>query len=202
MIVYGTRSTELEKELVSEKCANCGTQHSILLHVFQKYAHIFWIPFFPIGKTAVSQCGNCKQVLNLKQMPASLSAACENIKPRSKTPIWMFSGLALLAAIIVAAGIGNHQQTKRNTALILTPKSGDIFEVKTKEHQYTLYKVTAMQGDSALIQINQYETNKESGLSDLKRKGATAYSAEIYAFSRAELNQMFKDGEIIDIDRE
>ena len=198
MIVYGTKSKELAKEHLIDKCPNCGTQNSIDMHVFQKYAHVFWIPFFPLGKTGVSECDHCKQVLKLKEMPSSLRTAYDNVKAQTKTPIWTFAGLALVAALITIIIISDKKKAEKNAQLILTPQTGDIFEIKTKDNQYTLYKVNQVVGDSVFVQVNNYETNKITGLDDLKKKD---YSEDVLGFSKAELKQMLDKGEIIDIDR-
>jgi hypothetical protein len=201
MIVYGIRTKQLAKEILTDKCPNCGTQNTVELYVFQKYAHVFWIPFFPSGKAAVSQCSHCKQVLKQKEMPASFRASYENVKLQAKTPIWTFSGLALVAALITIAVISDKKKDERNAKLILAPQKGDIFEIKTKDNQYTLYKVDTIQGDSVLIRPNNYEVNKETGLNDLKRKGETAYSEDLFAIHKKELKEMLESGEIIDIER-
>ena len=78
------------------------------------------------------------------------------------------------------------------------PQSGDIFQIKTKDNQYTLYKVDEVQGDSVFVKANNYETNSASGLDDLKKK---EYSEDILGFTKTELKQMLDKGEIIDIDR-
>lgn len=198
MIVYGSKSKELAKEIVTDKCPNCGAQNSIDMHVFQKYAHVFWIPFFPMGKTGVSQCDQCKQVLKLKEMPSYLKTSYENLKSPTKTPIWMFSGLAL-AAVLVAVGVFfDKKNDEENAKLILIPQRGDIFEIKTQDKQYTLFKVDQVQGDSVFVQVSNYETNKITGLSDLKKKD---YSEEVFGYSKTELKQMLEKGEIIDIER-
>ncbi len=202
MIIYGTRSKQLAKQMVPQKCSNCGTPNSVDLYVFQKYAHVFWIPFFPIGKTGASECSHCKQVLPLKQMPESLSASYEQLRSQEKTPVWMFSGLALLAVLVVAGIVTSKQKDVRNARLIAAPHQGDIFEVRTENRQYTLYKVHDVKGDSAFLQLSTFETNKISGLYDLKRKGEAAYTEELYSFSTAELKEMVKKGEIIDIERQ
>lgn len=198
MIIYGSRSKELAKEILMDKCQNCGKTNCIDMHVFQKYAHVFWIPFFPMGKTGVSQCDHCKQVFKLKEMPASLKASYENLKSNAKTPVWMFSGLALIAVLVTAMVISDKKKGEKNAQLILTPKAGDIFEIKTTDNQYTVYKVDQVQGDSVFIQPSNYEVNKLTGLNDLKKK---EYSSDIFGVSKNDLKKMLEDGEIIDIDR-
>ena len=201
MIIYGSKVKQLATESIADKCPNCGNQN-VQLYAFQKYAHIFWIPFFPIGKTIVSECSHCKQVLKAKDMSSSFALSAQNLKLQLKTPVWTFSGLALVAILISFAVINDKKKDERNAQLILTPQQGDIFEIKTKDNQYTLYKVNGVEGDSVLIRINNYETNKITGLADLKRKGEAAYSEEVFALSRSDLKTMLEKGEVIDIERQ
>ena len=198
MIVYGTKTKERAKEHLIDKCPKCGTQNSIDIHVFQKYAHVFWIPFFPLGKTGVSECDHCKQVLKLKEMPASLRTAYDNVKVQTKTPVWTFSGLALVAALITFIIISDKKKAEKNAQLIVAPQTGDIFKIKTKDSQYTLYKVDHVKGDSVFVQVSNYETNKITGLNGLKKKD---YSVDVLGFSKTELKQMLEKGEITDIER-
>ena len=202
MIVYGTRSSQLAKEMVPQKCTNCGTPNSVDLYLFQKYAHVFWIPFFPIGKTSVSQCNNCKQVLKQNEMPPALQSSYENLRKDYRPPVWMFAGLALVALLIIGATVADKRKNEKNAQLILVPRHGDVFEIKTKSNQYTLYRVQEVRGDSAYLQLNNYETNKMTGLAELKSKGDEAYSDELFSFSTAELKAMLEKGEIMNIERQ
>lgn len=110
MVIYGTRTTELGKEHLIDKCPNCGTQNSIDIYVVQKYAHVFWIPFCPTGKTGVSQCSHCKQVLNRNEMPSHLATRYENLKAQLKTPIWTYLGLAVIAGLFIIAVISDKDK--------------------------------------------------------------------------------------------
>ena len=201
MLIYGSKTTQLAKENVTGNCPNCGTPNAVDLYVFQKYAHVFWIPLFPAGKVTLSQCTHCKQVLKPKEMSSALMDANNHLKAQSRTPVWTFTGLALIAVLITIGVINDKKNDERNAQLILAPKEGDIFEVKTKHNQYTLYKVASVTGESVFLYPNQYETNKLTGLDDLKRKGDNAYTEEALAVSIAELKQMLEKGEIMDIDR-
>ncbi len=201
MIIYGRKAKQLAKESLFDKCPNCSTQNSVDIYVFQKYGHLFWIPFFPMGKTGVSQCNHCKQALSLKQMPDTLRNTYENIKGQTKTPPWMFSGLALVAGLIIIGVINERNKDDRNQALIQSPQSGDIFEVKTGANQYTLYKVEVVKPDSVYLRMSNYETNRSTGLDDIKKKGPDAYSEDLFGYSNDDLKEMLNRGEILDIDR-
>jgi hypothetical protein len=108
MYIIGHKSILLAKEMVQEKCPNCGSNHSLEMEVFQKYVHFFYIPYLPAGKTGVSYCSNCHQALVDKDMPANLKEAYQQLKAKTKIPIWMFSGLVLMILLILYQQ--NHQQ--------------------------------------------------------------------------------------------
>ena len=201
MIVYGQKAKVLATETLTEKCPNCGAIASVQLSVVQKYVHVFWIPFIPLGKTGISECGNCKQVLKLKSMPQSFKDAYDAFKAQAKTPVYMYIGLTLFAVVIAAAVYQSNQNDKKNAQLIASPKRGDIFEIKANEKKYTLYMVDDVIGDTVYVRANLYETNKRSGLDDLKIKGDTSYAEETLPLFKPALKAMLEKGEIIDIDR-
>ena len=87
---------------------------------------------------------------------------------------------------------------RKNAEYILSPKEGDYYSVKTKDHQYTIYKVNVVDGDSVYVQFNNFESDKYSGMHQLKNKG---FSEDLYGFSKSELKEMFDNGEIMDIER-
>lgn len=201
MIIYGSRATELASQPIPDKCTNCGTTNSLRMNIFQKYAHVFWIPFFPIGKAAFTDCENCKQVVEKKQFSPGLHERYQNLSINARRPLWTFSGLAMLTAVVVWGVVGSQQTEARNAAIILTPQAGDIYEVKIDYRQYTLYKVDDILGDTVLLLISQYETNKSSGLRDIKKKGSEAYYEDPLPLHKQDLKTMFDEGHIIDIDR-
>jgi len=87
MIIYGSRATQLAHETLSEKCPHCGAGHTTQLFILQRYAHIFWIPMFPIGKVAVTSCSNCKKVTKQREMTDLMRLSSDNLKSQSKTPL-------------------------------------------------------------------------------------------------------------------
>jgi hypothetical protein len=163
---------------------------------------VFWIPLFPFTKTAVSECGNCKQVLKQSEMPSSLQPTYTTLKSQSKTPFWTFAGLGLLIVLIGTSFISSKNKDERNAQLILAPKSGDVFEIKTPDKQYTLYKVDKVEDNTVYIRMNNYEYNLPSGLRKLKEKGESAYNEELFPIEKSTLKEMLESGEILDIDRD
>jgi hypothetical protein len=101
MILYGTKSTKLLVEPIGNQCANCFTIHTMDLYIIQNYAHVFYIPMFPVGKTGISQCNHCRQVLKLKHMPESLKGTYEKVKKQTHAPMWTWAGATVILAIII-----------------------------------------------------------------------------------------------------
>lgn len=201
MIIYGTRSKQLTHENLMDKCPNCGSLGTSEMYVFQKYAHVFWIPFFPIRKIGVSQCNHCKQVLKENEMSGELKETYNRIKSGTKTPIWTFIGLALLTVLIVSIVISERDKSARIATLVKQPTAGDVYELKTKDNQYTLIRIEGMIGDTVLFRQNQYETNKLSGLDDIRKKGMEAYSTDTFIMTRKELTELYDKGNIENIER-
>jgi hypothetical protein len=199
MIIYGSKSKLLIQEALPDSCPHCGTKNSLTLSVFQKYAHVFWIPLFPMSKIGVSQCDHCKQVLEHKEMPSTLLSAYENLKAQTKTPLWAFSGLVLLAVIIVLAVIQSNKKADENLQFVTAPKVGDIYEVKVENGQYTIFKVNAVKSDSVYVQYSNFQVNKITGLHTLK---SDTYAPDIFGYSKQELRNMLDSGTIYGIDRE
>lgn len=101
MIIFGTRSASLKASQEEDyDCNYCKTEKSVRFYFFQRYIHIFWIPFIPIGKTGSSVCSHCKQVLEVQQMPESQKQTFISIKKDLKTPLSYKIALILLIALI------------------------------------------------------------------------------------------------------
>jgi len=200
MIVYGTRAVLQKTEYIYDACPSCRATNSVQMNVYQRYAHVFWIPFFPIGKTGVSVCESCRQVLQVKQMPESLKPAYENVKSNTRIPAWTFIGVFLIAAGIVATIISENQKAEKVGKLIIAPKINDVFEIKLKDEEFTLYKVAKVAHDTVYFVANKYTIDQESHLDDLKTKGYDESST--YGISIRKLVAMNKNDEILDIDRD
>lgn len=201
MIIYGSRSSHVKSvQLDKEQCPHCGSQGTVTLSTYARYAHIFWIPIFPLGRLSLSQCQHCKQVLESKQMPSQIKAYHERNLAETRIPIWQFSGLVLLMVVVTLGVFANKADQEERALFIKDPRAGDIYELKTQEGNYTLFKLQDITPDSVVVIFNAYEVNKLSGLYKIDK--AENYSDSLlYTLSRGELHTMFEAGEILDINR-
>ncbi len=102
MIIFGSRGTHLYSEEVSAiECSHCGQQTKHCISVFGRYAHVFWIPFFPMGKKGVSECNHCMRTLAPNEMSASLKLAYQKVSSATSTPFWYWSGLILVGVLFI-----------------------------------------------------------------------------------------------------
>jgi len=200
MIIYGSRAKQLAKETIAEPCPHCQSNNTVDMYVFQRYAHIFWIPFFPVTRTGASQCAHCKQVLKLKEMPSSLRVAFDNVKSRTKTPIWTFIGVALIGLLIVNGIVASGRHDAQVSQRVKSPQAGDILEVKKSSSVFTLYKITAVRPDSVAVLPLLYSVDNPSGLSKLE-SGSYGYADEPKMYSRENLSVLLHAGEILDVIR-
>lgn len=95
LYLIGHKSIPLKQENISGKCNCCESINSITVTVYQKYVFIFGLPFLPAGKTGISECSVCKQVLEEKGMPENIKSEYQQLKATARIPIWMFSGAVL-----------------------------------------------------------------------------------------------------------
>jgi cell division protein FtsL len=198
MIVYGIQSSLRKTEVIAENCPNCNTSGSLQMNVFQRYVHIFWIPVVPIGKTGVSQCLHCRQILKLKEMPALVRLGYDNLKTHTGVPIWTFAGLAIIALLIAGEIISDKQKAVKVRQMITALKKDDVLEVKLKSDVYTLFKVDHVSGNMIYLAMNKFQTNVESSIDDLKSKEYDTSIIQEFPVSQLIDNSKI---EIIDIDR-
>lgn len=196
MYIIGHKSISLAKEMVQDKCPNCGSMYSIEMNVFQKYVHLFYIPYLPAGKTGISQCSQCGQVLTDKEMPANLKEAYQQLKSKTKIPIWMFSGLVLIILLILYQ-LNNEQRQQKAIAQSMDKLvDGNVLELKFEKNNFTLYKIHRINGDSVLIRANEYESTTAEGLKDIVD---SAYVNDLRYLSKSELKKMANEGTVIGV---
>ena len=171
---FGTRASNIGNfNIPNSKCDYCKQESTQRISVFGKYAHIFWIPIFPIGKKAVAECTHCKRTIAQNEFSPELKSLYKNYKGKTKRPFWHWLGLiifGLLIAFITLIGITSEKDprsdllTADEKLMISNPtmesdsisykikKVFDIFtteEIKPSEFKY----LTKISGDKALILV-------------------------------------------------
>jgi hypothetical protein len=202
IIFFGSRSGHLKTLKAPGQCRTCRTNDSLELLVDQKFAHIFWIPMFPIRKIYTAECYQCKDFLTEAEIKASHPLIYQETRKTVTTPFWSFTGLALIFSFILLISILGYIRTIKHQFMIQTPKSGDIYKYLSKEGEFSLLKVSEIIGDTVYVYSNSYTTRNTISMRKLIDESQFSFSSEPGPKLRSDLIQMFENGEIINIERE
>lgn len=97
LFFYGSKAPLLASErLNTATCPHCDNQGTLVNSVFGRYAHLFWIPLFPVGKPGITECTHCKYAMREKEMPEDVKREVFNLKETAKRPLWHFLGLGII----------------------------------------------------------------------------------------------------------
>lgn len=199
MIIYGTRAKLLtSKSFDQVSCDYCQQNTTHYGSVFGKYFHVFWIPFFPIGKVAVSECQHCKRTLEINQTQNELRDNLQQLKSEAKAPIFHYSGLGVVAALAVMITIIGSQNSEEKKLFSQQPKAGDLYEIKSGEG-YSMFKVANVSSDSLYVYPNSYEVSKITGLHKINKP--ENFGKAVLVISKQEILHMLDKGDILDINR-
>lgn len=202
IVLFGSRAGHLKTLRIPEPCRNCKASNSVEFIVYQRFAHIFWIPIFPTRKVFTSQCYNCKDSLIEDEVKASYPHVYQETRKKLFVPFWSFTGIALVAGLILFISILSYIRTVKNQFIIQSPERGDIYRYVTKDGEYSLLKVSEIKGDTVYVFTNSYTTKSVRGISRLIDDSYFSFSKESSPKLRSDLIQMFESGEITDIERQ
>lgn len=203
MIFYGTKASNIKNgQIINVDCPHCETNTSMIYSVFGKYAHVYWIPFFPIGRVTVAECANCKRTYEYSELTPQIQTKLQREKEKegAKTPIWMFSGLGIVA-VLICIGIYSSGQTEKEEAEYLkNPKAGDVYEMKIENGHFSTARVDKVDKDSVYVTLNDYETDKSSGISEIDV--AKNYTIFKVSLSKKMVQNLYEKDSIFAINRE
>lgn len=202
MIFYGTRASNLHNGKINHvTCPNCEKETSMTYSVFGKYAHVYWIPFFPYSKVSITECDSCKRTFEATELPDSIrqKLKVENERHSIKYPIWFFSGLFIIAALVAIGIYMSGETEKKEKAYLESPQLDDKYEYKTESGYYSIMKISKVTPDSVYFYINDMETNKTSGIYDIDKE--KNYSM-IEGYTREEVKQLYTDKVVYEINRD
>ena len=196
MIVYGWNTKNIKQApLTDYECPHCQQKQSDLV-IFAKYIHIFWIPVFPIKKTAIIVCKQCKHETDEKAITLGTQSAISQLKASVPVPKYLFSGLVLILAAIGYFIYDGMQTDKLEQAYLDAPQQGDVYLVRNNEekteYNHYLLKVREVAGDSVWVSNSSYNYN--GIVSELDPKDG--FYDVMYAMHKNELKEIKKTGDL------
>lgn len=200
MIIYGTTGKHYATQSLAGSCPACRAPGALQTNLISRYAHVYWIPFFPYQKLAVTQCQNCKTAWNEKELDPALAAAVRTAKQGSRAPAWTWAGLAIVAALLLYGFLSGIRNTHTDDTLLASPRVGDIYTVREDSTRlYSLLKVQQVGGNVVELVANEYQTKDASPLHSLNEPAR--YSKESFTLTLLDLQIMRRKGQLTDVDR-
>jgi len=105
-------------------CQHCGTSNTVAATIYSRYLHLFWVPLIPLGKTSLSECAHCQQVLREAQLPPAYREPVMAYKQNARLPVSNYLALSIiaigfLALMLVGTLRGNRQPVGRQLANVV-----------------------------------------------------------------------------------
>lgn len=170
MIFYGSRASNIRNgQIINADCPHCEKNTSMIYSVFGKYAHIYWIPLFPMSKLTFAECNSCKHTFEYKDLPEAIKTKFKRIKEQSpvRYPVWMFSGLFIISGLICFGFYESYKTDLETADYVKNPKVGDVYYMKLTNNHYTTSRVDKVTRTEVYVTNNDYEIDLESGMDEL-----------------------------------
>jgi len=131
-------------------------------------------------------------------MPPFLKMQYDQMVAQTRIPLWNWIGLAGIAVLVISIARGVAADKADDRLYLSNPLAGDLYEFKTETNGYSLMKVIEVRPDSLVVQYNQFETDKMTGVYKLRMK---PFEDAAYILSRKEILDMYESNKIYDVDR-
>ncbi|MBL4828917.1 MAG: hypothetical protein JKY55_03345 [Aliivibrio sp.] len=213
MIFFGSKGKTISGQLVEGiQCPSCENQEFISFGII-RYFHLYWIPTFLTSRAAGIECTHCKKTLIGKELPKELSKKIKATVFTKKNTIPMFSGLIIIACLMLAITYSLQQSRIEENAYIEQPAINDlyivdftkIFEDSDPNYKYGLMRIRQISSGEAEFQVSQVAYNKTSGvrkdISDKKAMSDSYYDTEFLYIDISKFKTMKSDKAIRSIER-
>jgi hypothetical protein len=189
-ILYGRRTVCIKSDIDNHKVCNSCQSMGVDVSVYREYFHLFFLPVAPSGPKDVKiNCSQCRE-------PKWYKDAAEVYEKATRTPIYFYSGLIIVAGLIILLVIGNIDTKNYKASYVANPKVGDVYTITKEENDTTYYyflRVSQINGDS----IWAYHNNLEYiGYVSQFNNFDYFLSSEEIGFSKKGLQQMLDKGSI------
>jgi hypothetical protein len=203
-LLYGKRSLIIKKYTDhTHACPHCRGLN-LEVKVEKYYYHLFYIPFFPSrGKFAHVTCGNCGKPYKDPVLEEDYYVELEDeYEKRTKTPIYLYSGLILVGLLTLFMVFSNLRTQKQKAEYVAKPQTGDTYLIREKRADHKVYyylSVYRISGDSVFTHPGHLEY---PGFTRKMKKGDYFETNLVRPYTKQQLKQMLDDGMIIKAERE
>jgi hypothetical protein len=187
MIVWGIKAKLVRALAMVFECLECRRSEHVLF-VFQRYFHLFWIPTLPLNRVASVECQSCKKILEPKHLVGMPAEIVKREKSLIRVPIWMFSGLLLIACGGAYGYIRDRQSDEMTAQAILAPVAGDIavlpvgplrLQELEPEDKVGIIRISDIEGD----QVHYFVASRVFRSARDAKKNLSSHGSEVTYFT-------------------
>lgn len=190
-------------------CEHCHRTQGLVSFTYPQYIHIFYIPFFSVGKLFRLHCEHCgydAAFEPLHRVPNHLKNLAKKERHAVKTPWYAFLGLFILFALFIwlvfldiQANIERNDHTKQ---YLSHPQVNDLYIIQnTTDNHYTVYKVTDVQNDSLSFISMSYPIDFPGGVKTFGFDKNNYLAGKNTSWSMPELQSFYAEGKLYEIIR-
>ncbi|GEM_PF-959953 len=158
MLIFGTNKFKLKHApFKGHRCVRCDREETAI-KIFGHYFHIFFIPIFPLKKSAIIGCKSCKHINAPNEVDQSVKDFMKSAKQSVKQPWYAYSGSMLLFLIVLGITISSKIIAHNKTEKIMSPEVGDVHLLWSNSFgfwEYSYQKVIGVNQDSIWVVRNQ-----------------------------------------------
>lgn len=200
MAKFGIQTTHLKSQKTKARyCSCCKKNDTIILNIFKKQMYVFGIPLFHVGKSGNAFCQNCKNTVEEEEMSEFIQHEYLILKNESKGPSWQLSGGLLLLGAVLALSLINKNKNQTGLQYLTSPLKGDIYEYKAEDGKYSTMKIIKVSTDSLYVSLNRHKIENAYKIDWIKKP--ENYNKNTIALDRQKINDMYNQGDILEIKR-
>jgi hypothetical protein len=200
IIFYGSKSSHVKSEYSEDGvCPSCETSGQMIMSTYSIYAHVFWIPLFPLYKKVYATCNECESVYELNEMPPDLRAQCVKFRRAQRFPIWNFAGVIAVTLIIAYILLSGANSTRKVNDYLKNPQVNDVYYTTYEENSFSTMKIVEITKDSVYFADNEYYTDR-AAIASIDKDENYDFE-ELYSFTIEDLISLKKAGVIVNIIR-
>jgi len=203
-MIFGTGVKIMNGVRLDEpECPGCG-EEALEVEVTHRYAHLYWIPMFPIGKVAVIRCAACGKLWERRKMTASMDDAASRVKNDSPAPRYFFAGTYAIAILVIAGMYVGWKSDRDTASYVRDPHINDLYVVRAELdalYPHQVVRVEEVRGDSIVVAMGTYGYVKSDDAAEAISRGdhkKSGYFSEYFTIARPSLVQLLEEKKIQD----
>lgn len=204
MVFWGIKSKKLrEGELTDIPCEHCGETETYMEYTFiQKYFHLYFVPLFPLKRKLEVYCDDCCVTYSGNKIPKAAVKKLNHITDRHpvRTPVWMFSGAAVLVLFFTWAFYQSGKNDNLEAGYIDNPKKGDVYFFDSASVKYSTLRIDKVDKDTVHYTINDTFVSKYVKVFSINKD--KYYTDKKGSESRKRIKRLYQKDSIISISRE